>query len=347
MQDAGIRNVEAFVAYQRGVDLFNRAHEFVGFERIDTLAEANRYFDEAIENAAGFAAAYFLKSDYFAHVTFMQETSLDKQRSAVQSLRATLEKASRNARDPKRRAMIEFDLALFGEDWTRIRSILEEVARLPGCRSHNWIGQLGAFLPTLTEKITAESRACEPLRTTTYLTGSTSIMYSGRGDEALAVLDLGVSKLGPQPIISIYRTKLLIALGRFDEARTQAKSIKNRSSRVDALEAFILAAEGKLKLAEQHVSLWFAEYPALRNVSSESVALQLAAATGQRQLANELASQLDGLPAGVMSLMITVNNCFCGAPFDIEATPNFRARIQEAGLSWPPSSPIKYPAKRW
>ena len=174
------------------------------------------------------------------------------------------------------------------------------------------------------------------------------MMYSGRGDDALAVLDLGVSKLGPRTILSIFRTRVLIALGRFDEARTQAESIKNRSSRVDALGILILAAEGKLELAMQRAELWFADYAGwLRHGSSESVALQIAAATGQRQLANELASQLDGLPAGVMSLMSTVNNCFCGAPFDIEATPNFRARIQEAGLSWPPPSPIKYPAKHW
>ena len=72
-----------------------------------------------------------------------------------------------------------------------------------------------------------------------------------------------------------------------------------------------------------------------------------AAATGQRQLANEIAARLDASPAGAMSLTTTVKDCFCGAPFDIEVTPNFRARIQEAGLSWPPPSPIKYPAKNW
>jgi hypothetical protein len=259
-----------------------------------------------------------------------------------------LKNASRNARDPKRRALIEFDLALFSEDWTRIRSNLEEAARLPGCRLGNWVAELAAFLPTLTEKITTEWRVCEPLTRLAYFTSSTPLLYLGRGDEALAVLDLGVSQLGPTLVVSIYRTKALIALGRFDEARTQAESIKNRSARVEALEALILAAEGKPELAKQHVSLWFAEYPGrLRRVSSESVALQLAAATGQRQLANELASQLDGLPAGVMSLMSTVNHCLCGAPFDIEATPNFRARVQEARLSWPPPSPIRYPAKNW
>ena len=42
-----------------------------------------------------------------------------------------------------------------------------------------------------------------------------------------------------------------------------------------------------------------------------------------------------------------VKGCFCGAPFDLEATPNFKKRIEEAGFSWPPVSPINFPAKDW
>ncbi len=39
--------------------------------------------------------------------------------------------------------------------------------------------------------------------------------------------------------------------------------------------------------------------------------------------------------------------CFCGAPFDLDATPNFKARIEEAAVPWPPSKPIDYPTKTW
>ncbi len=344
----GIRDVEAFVAYQRGVDLYHRAHEVEGIERIDRLAEANRYFDEAIARATSFSAAYFLKSDYFAHLAFLQESSLEQQLSAVESATEELEKASQTASDPKLRAMIEVDVALYGDDWTRLRSNMEEAARLPGCRTPNWLPNFAAFFPTLIEKITTDWRACEPLTGTADAESAPPAMYLGRADEALALIDQGIRKVGPQVFFRIYRTKVLIALGRFDEARIQAESIKSQSSRTDALEILILAAEGKPELAKQRAEHWFAKHPEeLRQESSESVALLIAAATGQRQLANQLASELDGLPAGTMSLTLTVHGCFCGAPFDIEFAPNFRARIQEAGLSWPPSSPIKYPAKSW
>jgi hypothetical protein len=39
--------------------------------------------------------------------------------------------------------------------------------------------------------------------------------------------------------------------------------------------------------------------------------------------------------------------CNCGAPFDLEATPNFARLIDEANLPWPPQSPIDWPLKGW
>ena len=35
------------------------------------------------------------------------------------------------------------------------------------------------------------------------------------------------------------------------------------------------------------------------------------------------------------------------APFDLDATPNYKARIEEAGFSWPPEKIIDYPMKNW
>jgi hypothetical protein len=28
----------------------------------------------------------------------------------------------------------------------------------------------------------------------------------------------------------------------------------------------------------------------------------------------------------------------CGAPFDLDATPRFRQRLEEAGVAWPPAT---------
>ena len=45
--------------------------------------------------------------------------------------------------------------------------------------------------------------------------------------------------------------------------------------------------------------------------------------------------------------MILVDYCGCGAPFDLEVTPNFRERVNEANIEWPPRKIIDYPLKTW
>ena len=80
---------------------------------------------------------------------------------------------------------------------------------------------------------------------------------------------------------------------------------------------------------------------------NDSTLLMAEAVLGNREAANAYASILDARFAGPFILAETVKGCFCGAPFDLEATPNFKKRIEEAGFSWPPHSPIKFPAKDW
>ena len=68
---------------------------------------------------------------------------------------------------------------------------------------------------------------------------------------------------------------------------------------------------------------------------------------GNREGANAYASEMDARFAGPFILAEVVKGCFCGAPFDLDATPNFKQRIEEAGFDWPPVSPLKFPAKDW
>ena len=65
-----------------------------------------------------------------------------------------------------------------------------------------------------------------------------------------------------------------------------------------------------------------------------------AAQSGNRDAANRQAALLDARPAGGLLLAIVVTYCGCGAPFDLEATPNFKARLAESGLRWPPPRTI-------
>ena len=57
----------------------------------------------------------------------------------------------------------------------------------------------------------------------------------------------------------------------------------------------------------------------------------------------EAAAWVDALPAGQTILAAATMECMCGAPFDLEATPVFRQRLEEAGFDWPPPTVIRNP----
>jgi hypothetical protein len=86
---------------------------------------------------------------------------------------------------------------------------------------------------------------------------------------------------------------------------------------------------------------------ALAAGTNDADALVAAAAVGNRSEANRLARLIDGRIGGMLAMSIVINGCRCGAPFDLDAAPNFKARLTRTGFHWPPPSPYNYPAKDW
>ena len=72
-----------------------------------------------------------------------------------------------------------------------------------------------------------------------------------------------------------------------------------------------------------------------------------AAVVGDRELANRFAAEFDARPYGYLILMLAAHDCLCGAPFDLDVAPNFAQLIEDAGVEWPPASPIDWPLKDW
>jgi hypothetical protein len=75
--------------------------------------------------------------------------------------------------------------------------------------------------------------------------------------------------------------------------------------------------------------------------------LVLNAQQGNRNEANRLAEAIDQRPFGYATLMQAIYYCTCGAPFDLEAVPEFASLLSASGLQWPPARPIEFPLKDW
>ncbi len=69
MRAAGIGDVEAFIAYQKGQEAFTAAHSDI--EHIsDALATANQYYDQVLEVAPGLTGVHLRRADLGGHVLF-------------------------------------------------------------------------------------------------------------------------------------------------------------------------------------------------------------------------------------------------------------------------------------
>jgi hypothetical protein len=60
-----------------------------------------------------------------------------------------------------------------------------------------------------------------------------------------------------------------------------------------------------------------------------------------------MAARIDAHPFGAVTLAMISVWCDCGAPWDLDATPNFAARLKEGNLNWPPPPSIEFPLKDW
>jgi len=69
--------------------------------------------------------------------------------------------------------------------------------------------------------------------------------------------------------------------------------------------------------------------------------------TGDLENANRTVAGIDTHPFSGPGLATALLWCTCGAPWDLEVTPNFARLVEEAGFDWPPPSPIRFPLKTW
>ncbi len=137
----------------------------------------------------------------------------------------------------------------------------------------------------------------------------------------------------------------LVALGRFESAEQEI-----RRSLDDAFYAFLggakLAAAQGDKVEAKRLFETMKSNPEFERPGG-FLELQYFAVTGDRDSANQLAADIDTRAYGPLPLILITMWCGCGAPFDLEATPNFAAKIEQGRLPWPPRPTTTYPLKDW
>ncbi len=348
MSNAGIHDVEAFIAYQKGLEEFGKAHDNVK-EASKMLAAANAYFDQALGVTPNLAAVRLMKADLAGHVLmefaagWSDEEYVGEAQDVLAALREEYDLARLQSQPGPQRDILDLERTMFSEDWSRLPEQIGKAMQSGGCPVINWAAGLIApfgWAEPLAEKF-REWHACSPIWVSSNVALSAALIWADDPEGALEALEEAEDKGVSTPWQEDNRFAALLATGRADDEAARGPGLPGTFWDFDR-QIFSEALSGDPAVARQMAEEYWSGPDA-----NEWSSMVLAAVVGDRERANEMASRIDAYPGSVVVLTTSIYNCYCGTPFDLEATPNFKARIEEADFPWPPPSPIDYPNKTW
>jgi adenylate cyclase len=347
MRSAGVKSVDAFISYQKGLKIYADAHDSTrSHDTIEGLRLANKEFDTAVALEPGFSQAYFAAADLYDHILLADDRTqaerLDAQRQALHyyGLAAT------NSHDEQQRLLTLADRQLVSDDWHGLTARIEAALRAPGCNAPDWLPVFASIFGygDLIENLGARVSVCDPLNFVNFSSRLTSALVSNRPNQALTILTAVEKAKGGAPFPSAQRVRALVMLGRIDGAKAELAKLDPINESYYTAALFVGLAAGE-NAASIHSRLTSVDRGQSIHKFWGMTDLIEAALTGSRTEANRLAAQIDAQPGGGLVLAVITADYLCGAPFDLAATPNFKARLAESGLPWPPTAAITFPAR--
>ena len=165
----------------------------------------------------------------------------------------------------------------------------------------------------------------------------------GSGDkaEALRLAQEG-TEIAPGAWLTMTLVRSLVANQRYDEATAEIEKRVQDVGVAHVLRILIAAHEGDRVRYQELADIWDRERP-----SATFWDVIVYAWGGNREAASRRAAEMDQQAFGPVVLWQITHWCTCGAPWDLEATPNFAARIRAGNIAWPPPSPLTFPLKDW
>ena len=348
MRRVGVRNVEAFTEYQKGRELFTRAHNDVNL--ISLLRQGNAYFEDAVRLAPGFPDAYLIMSDLDTHILMSQangeldgEITAEDIRTAPANLRRKYDLAIQYATNKGQKLSAIHDRAVIMGEWNGLSARVDRTLAVRGCETPYWIQLTSSAFGKAKAAFDgfARTAVCDPLFVRPMLHMINAGLWQGDVAQTLSTAQRAMKSVESEWLTRSYALALAQA-GRTDQAKKVAKTQMRTEREKLIAQLMIAATEGDAAKARGHKNAFLTTHG-----PNDFVALMMAAMTGNRNEANRLASVIDSRPFGYMSLLQSIYWCTCGAPFDLEAAPQFAARLSGSGLPWPPENPLNFPLKEW
>lgn len=346
MRAEGIKNVDAFIAYQKGLKLYADAHNPAKSHNVMVgLRLAKKEFDRAISLEPGFSQAYFAAADLYDHVLLADDQSQAKRLEAQQAALHYLELAADNSHDEQQPLLTLADRQLVSDDWHGLAANIEEALKHPGCSAPDWLPVFASAFGfgDLIEDLGARVSVCDPLNAVNFSSRITAALASGKPKRALDVIAAAERARGKGAAPNASAVRALVMSGRLEEAKKELALLPREGESYYLTQVIVGTAAGESAASIRARLQSIDRSTSIIKFWSITEA-EAAAIMGDRAEANRRAAALDAQPAGPFFLAVVTAYGLCGAPFDLESTPHFKARRAESGLPWPPAPAIKYPA---
>jgi adenylate cyclase len=236
---------------------------------------------------------------------------------------------------------------LLSDAWHGLSDRIDNALRQPGCSAPNWMPVFASAFGygDLIEDLGARVNACDPLNGINFSTRSWAARATGHAERALAVQAAAAKASSGIAIASAsaHQVIAMVMLGHIDEAKKLLAPMDASGEPYYMAQVIVGRATGE-DAASVHVRLQGVERKDSKMKMWAIADAAEAALSDDRAEANRQAAALDARPAGGV-LAVLVTECQCDAPFDLDATPNFKATLAESGLHWPPPQTITYPPR--
>ncbi len=346
MRSAGIHDVEAFIAYQKGQEAWVTAHHSMSMS--DALVAANANFERALEAAPGLTMARLMKADLRGHIVFeiaagfRDENYPGELQETLAALREEYDLAVKLSSAGNQRDILDLERTLFSEEWAGLSVRIEKALQPGGCPQMNWTSLI-AYFGWANQSVAKlrEAIRCNPMDTSASFQLAWSLIWSGDSEAALRTIAEANYKGLSHVSLEDGRYWALLASGNADDHGAPGPGTDGSRMTYDR-QILWEALAGDPALARQMANDYWSG-----SDTDDLSSIVVAAVIGERERANEAAARIDAYPGSAVVISTAVFLCFCGAPFDLDAAPNYKALIDEAGFPWPPPKPIDYPAKTW
>jgi TolB-like protein len=339
MREDGVENVDAFIAYQKGLKLYDDAHDREkSHDIIEGLRLANVEFAKAIALEPAFAQAYFASADLYDHTLLADDRPRAERLDAQHEAMRYYGLAAENSHDAQQQLLTLVERQLVSDDWHGLADRIDAALRHPGCRNPDWLPVFASVFgyTDRIEDLGRRTSACDPLNRINFNSRVRAALAAGRGQQALDVLVAAEQARGGVPVHGMTRVQALLMLGRVEEAKVELAAMDVMDENHYKAEVFVGTATGESAASIHNRLRSVDRSKSISKFWNYADAIE-AALAGNRAEANRIAAAFDARPAGPFLLAVLTADCLCGAPFDLEATPNFKARLAESGLPWPPA----------